>query len=116
MVTRVPGGPDVGVKLDTVGMTRNAVELVPVPEGEETVTGPVSAPNGTLALTWVGETTENVAAVPSNATSVAPVNPCPSIVTSLPTLARGGDSDEIVGGGGGGRGGPENTSADAPPI
>jgi hypothetical protein len=51
MVTLVPTGPLVGVKLVIVGglATVNALELVAVPPGVVTLSGPVVAPAGTVA-------------------------------------------------------------------
>jgi hypothetical protein len=46
----------------------------------------VVAPEGTVAVIWTSEPTVNVvAAVPLNATAVAPVKPLPLIVTLVPT-------------------------------
>jgi hypothetical protein len=51
IVTLVPTGPLVGVKLVIVGalaMTVNALALVAVPSGVVTLIGPVLAPGGTV--------------------------------------------------------------------
>ncbi len=40
--------------------------LVLAPEGPVTLIGPVVAPDGTVAVIWVSETIENVAATPLN--------------------------------------------------
>ena len=56
-----------------------------MPHAEVTVTAPLVAPAGTVAVTVLSFTTENVVAVvPLNLTAVAPVNPTPVIVTVLP--------------------------------
>ena len=49
IVTLVPTGPLVGVKLVIVGATANVPELVAVPPGVVTLSGPVVAPAGTVA-------------------------------------------------------------------
>ena len=52
IVTAVPTGPLVGVKLVIVGglvVTENALGLFAVPPGVVTLTGPVVAPFGTVA-------------------------------------------------------------------
>ena len=50
MTTEVPTGPLVGLKLEIVGVTRNFVLLVRVPDGVVTCTKPVRAPVGTIAV------------------------------------------------------------------
>lgn len=62
MVTSVPTGPLVGVKLATVGAfagccTMKSVALVAVPEGVETVMRPEIAPFGMVVVIWVAEST-----------------------------------------------------------
>jgi len=86
IVTAVPTGPDVGEKLVTVGatVTVKLVADVAVPPGVVTEIGPVAAPAGTVAVIWVALITENVAALPLNATAVAPVRFVPLIVTAVP--------------------------------
>ena len=52
IVTLVPAGPLVGVKLVIVGalaLTVKLLALVAVPPGAVTLTGPVAAPAGTVA-------------------------------------------------------------------
>lgn len=102
IVTSVPTGPEVGeidviagaaVAVDTVKLA----ELVPVPAGVVTVIGPVVAPVGTVAITWVALLTVNDAAVPLNFTEVAPVKPVPVTVTCVPAVPLVGENDEIVG-------------------
>ena len=49
IVTLVPTGPLIGVKLAIVGAIVNAVALVAVPAGDVTLNGPVVAPAGAVA-------------------------------------------------------------------
>ena len=87
MVTSVPTGPLVGVKLLTFGSTVKLAALVAVPPGVVTEMGPLSASFGTFAVIDESFTTVKVAvAPPPNVTDVAPVNLLPVIVTMLPTL------------------------------
>ncbi len=74
-MTIVPSGPEVGVKLVTVG-ARATMKLaleVPVPQGVVTEIGPVVAPAGTVAVTSVSLTKVKDADVPLNATAWTPV-------------------------------------------
>src|SRR5207248_208280 len=85
--------------MSEVSLTVKFVLLVPVPRGVVTVIGPVVAPAGTVAASWVGETTVNaLAAVPLKETCVAPLNPMPVIVTTVPTGPLPGEKLVIVGG------------------
>jgi len=78
--------------------TVNEPVLVPVPAEVVTLTGPVVAPVGTVAVICVAELTVNdVAAVPLNDTPVAPVNPVPVIVTDVPTGPLVGEKLVTVG-------------------
>ncbi len=86
MVTTVPTGPLVGLKLVIWGVTRNFLLLVRVPLGVVTVTKPVVAPLGTVAVRKVLETTLKVAEIPLNETLVVPVKPCPRNSMVFPTL------------------------------
>src|SRR5207245_137037 len=83
IVTLVPTDPLAGAKLAIVGGvdTVNAPELVPVPPGVVTLSGPVVAPAGTVAWMAVSEDTVKLAPAPLNATAVAPVKLVPVIVT-----------------------------------
>ena len=89
IVTLVPTGPLLGAKLAIVGafetVTVNALELVAVPPAVVTLSGPVVAPAGTVAVIAVAEFTVKLALVPSNPTAVAPVKFVPLIVTLVPT-------------------------------
>jgi hypothetical protein len=69
----------------TSQLTRKFKLLLRVPLGVFTLTGPVVAPLGTLAVISVLETTLNVAAVLLKVTLVAPVRLFPKIVTAAPT-------------------------------
>src|SRR3984885_12284309 len=67
-------------------VTRNFLLLFSLPPGVATVTNPVVAPLGTVAVMYVSETTLNVADAPLKETPVVPVNPWPRISTNFPTL------------------------------
>jgi len=56
-------------------------ELVAVPFGVVTLTGPLVAPLGTWALITPSEVTAKLAETPLNLTAVAPVNALPPICT-----------------------------------
>ena len=84
IVITAPTRPLVGLKLVTVGVTRNARLLVSVAVGVVTVMNPVAAVAGTVAVRYVSETTEKVALIPLNDTLLVPVNPWPRISTVLP--------------------------------
>ena len=90
-----PGGCDVvTVKLE---------ELVAVPPGAETEIGPVVAPEGTVAVIWVSETTVKLVELTAlKVTSVAPVKPEPTIVTEVPSGPEVGEKLVIESPGGGG--------------
>src|SRR4051812_16944632 len=57
MVTSVPTGPEVGVKLMTAGLTRKLAADEPEPPGVVTLRGPVVAVAGTVAVMLVLLTT-----------------------------------------------------------
>jgi hypothetical protein len=63
MLTDVPVGPLVGVKVEIVGadptVTVNGDALVAVPSGVVTAIEPVVAPMGTVAVIWTAESTVN---------------------------------------------------------
>ena len=81
IVTEVPTGPLVGVKLLMVGTGTNVKPAsVPIPPGVVTDTLP-EVPDATTAVMLVAETTLNdVAAVPPKLTAVAPVKLVPVMV------------------------------------
>src|SRR2546428_29810 len=64
--------------------TVKALALVAVPAGVVTLSGPVVAPLGTVAVIEVAEFTVKLALVPLNVTAVAPVKFVPLSVTLLP--------------------------------
>lgn len=98
IVTTVPTGPPVVVKLPIDGSTRNELALVAEPSGVVTVIGPVAAPVGTVTMIAADETTVNDALVPANATPEAPENPLPEIVTDVPTTPPPGEKELIMSG------------------
>jgi hypothetical protein len=66
------------------------VALLTVPVGLVvlvTVIGPLVAPVGTVALSWVVDREVTVALVPSNFTTELELNPTPLIVTDVPAAA-----------------------------
>src|SRR5215471_14253290 len=77
MVTTVPTAPLVGLKVVIEGSTKNFRLLVRVLPGVVTVTKPVVAALGTVAVRYVSETTVKLAEVPLNETLLVPVNPWP---------------------------------------
>lgn len=73
--------------------------LVAVPPGLITVTGPVFAPFGTVAVIVVGDIVVNIALEPLNLTALASVKFVPVIVTIKPRVPLLGENSEIVGAG-----------------
>src|SRR5256712_6691049 len=100
IVTLVPTGPLVGVKLVIVGAltTVNALGLVAVPWGVVTLNVPVVAPVGTIVQIAASEITEKLAAIPLKLAAVAAVKLAPLIVTPVPTAPLVGVKLVIVGG------------------
>ena len=98
--TAVPTGPLAGLKLVIVGglTTVKLLELVAVPPGVVTRSGPVVAPEGTVAWITVAELTVYVALTPPNVTDVAPVKLVPLIWTAVPTGPLVGAKLVMVGG------------------
>jgi len=98
IVTDVPTWPELGLKLLIVGpgTVKLPVEVA-VPLGVVTLILPVIAPFGTAAVIWVGLFTVKDAAVPLNATAVAPVRFVPLIVTDVPACPLVGVKLEMVG-------------------
>ena len=68
-----------------------------MPFGVVTASGPVVAPNGTVARSEVAVTLRKLAGVPLNVTEVVPVKPVPVIVTDRPTRALNGEKPVTVG-------------------
>jgi hypothetical protein len=101
IVTIAPIGPLDGATEVTVGGGMTVNELpAPVPLAVVTEIAPVVAPTGTVAVIWVSELTMKVlAAVPWNATAVAPVKLRPVIVTTAPIGPLDGATEVTVGGG-----------------
>jgi len=97
--TPVPTGPVVGVKLVIVGGTTtvNAFAEVAVPPAVVTEIFPLVVPLATVAVICVALFTANVAALPLNATAVAPVKFVPVITTEVPTTPDAGAKLAIVG-------------------
>src|SRR6266478_49866 len=100
MVTLVPTGPLVGVKLVIAGglITVKLPALVAVPPGVVTLIVPVVGPAGTVAWIEVAELTVKVALTPLNATAVVPVKLVPLMVTLVPTGPLAGVKPVMVGG------------------
>src|SRR5437764_398983 len=100
MVTLVPTGPLLGVKLEIVGglMTVKLAALLAVPSEVVTLIGPLVAPAGTVAVIAVAEPTVKLALVPLNSTALAPVKLVPLMVTLVPTGPLLGVKLVIVGG------------------
>ena len=79
-------------------MTVNVVLLLALPPDVVTTMFPVMAPVGTVAVICDPElTVKLVAVMPPKVTFVAPVNPLPVIVTSVPTGPLVGVKLEITG-------------------
>src|SRR5437879_6010812 len=100
IVTPVPTGPLVGVKLAIVGglLTVKLVELIAVAPGAVRLTGPVGAPVGTSACVPVPDVLVEPSITPLTVTAVAPVKVVPLIVTPVPASPLPGVKLEIVGG------------------
>src|SRR5262249_14374290 len=106
IVTFAPTSPLVGEKLLIVGAGNVTVKLfaeVALPRGVTAATFPVTALVGTVAVTLVALTTENVvAATPPIETEVAPVRFVPVTVMEVPVGPLAGVKLLIVGVAGGG--------------
>lgn len=83
-----------------------------MPPGVVTLTGPVLAPDGTIAVIWLSEFTVNCALWPLNEIAEAAVKCVPTIKTVPPTGPLLGVNDAIVGAG---DGNTENTPLSALP-
>ena len=101
MVTEVPIGPLVGVKLVMAGeVTVKLPLLVAEPFDVVTLMVPVVAPAGTVAVAVVALTPVKVtAAVPLKLTALRPVRLVPVMVTEVPTGPLVGVKLVMVGGG-----------------
>jgi len=81
-------------------VTVKAVGLVALAVAVETLTEPVVAPRGTVALTCVAETIfHTLAATPLNCTPLTAERLVPLIKTFVPTGPLAGENEEIVGAG-----------------
>jgi hypothetical protein len=83
---------------DIYGITRNGLLLLSIPLGVVTVTKPLVAGAGTVAVISVSETTINVALAPLKLTAVDPVRLLPRIMT-WPPVARDVGTVSTNGGG-----------------
>lgn len=102
IVTTVPTGPLVGVKLVMVGCTPTKKSVVDntVPDGVVTLIGPVVEPAPTVAVICVALfTVYDAAGVELNATVLAFVKSVPVMVTTVPTGPPKGVNPVMVGGG-----------------
>lgn len=99
MVTVVPVLPEPGLKDEIVGITPNVAGLDALPAAVVTLTVPVSAPAGTVAVMVESEITANAAAVLLKVTVAAPVNALPLMVTEDPTAADAGVTPVMLGAG-----------------
>ncbi|MDP9359858.1 MAG: hypothetical protein M3P29_00245, partial [Acidobacteriota bacterium] len=101
-VTDVPAAPLEGVKevIEGGAVTLKLPALLPVPDAVVTLTGPMPAPAGAIAVICVSLSTVNdVALTPLNFTAVAPVKALPPIVTLVPAGPLAGLMDDTSGGG-----------------
>jgi hypothetical protein len=98
LVVRVALGLGVGVWLGFgVGVTVKLAALVAVPPGVVTLSGPLVAPAGTVAVICVSLLAANCAARPLKATTLAPVKPLPTRVTLPPAGPEVGISAVMAG-------------------
>ena len=95
--TLEPMMPDAGVKLEMDGRTVNAEGEVAVPPEVATVTLPVVAVDGTVAVIFVEELTLNLALTPLNLTVCTLVKFDPPMATLVPTMPEIGLSVLILG-------------------
>jgi hypothetical protein len=98
--TAFPPVPLAGVKPVIAGgcVTVKFVALVAVPSGVVTLSDPVAAAAGTVAVIAVSDTAVNAAAVPLNATAVALVKFVPLTATLVPGGPLAGEKLVIAGG------------------
>jgi hypothetical protein len=97
MTMVAPATPDEGLKEVIAGdVTSKRLALVKVVAGATTATGPVVAPEGTVPVTWLSESTVKLAPKPSKVTLVAPVKPLPVIVTAAPVGPEVGEKGVTV--------------------
>src|SRR5436309_6107114 len=91
-VTEVPTGPLIGLNARMTGapgeVTVKLITLVALPSESVMAIGPVVAPDGTVAVIWMLESTVKAAAVPLKVTAVATLassKPFPVMMTEVPT-------------------------------
>jgi hypothetical protein len=99
MVTDVPTGPDVGFRLEMLGMTDKSAPLLATPP-TVTTTFPVVAPLGTAAVMELVDQRVGVAGAPLNVTVLVPcelLNPSPTMVTDAPIVPDDGFSLDMLG-------------------
>jgi len=105
MVTEDPTAADGGDTPVMLGagcdVTLKDAGLLEVPPGVVTLIGPVVAPDGTVAVSWLPEVTVKAVAVPLKDTAVVPVKPLPTTVTEVPAQPEAGVNEEMVGAGAG---------------
>lgn len=89
-------GVGLGVGVGVPATVKLAV-LVTVPPEVVTVIWPSVASDGTVAAIWVSLSTVKLAALPLKLTAVAPLNPLPLSVTTLPTAPAPGVKPASVG-------------------
>ena len=101
MVTSVEIEPEVGERPPTVGtlpVTEKVISLLTTPLEFATTMGPLVAPAGTGATTFVAVQLEGVDAIPLNCTVPRVVPKCvPLIVIAVPTAPEVGEIEEING-------------------
>ena len=81
-------------------VTVKGEELVPVPPGDVTLTGPVAAPDGTVAAIEVSDMMVKAAVTPPKLVAVAPEKWVPVIETDVPAAPAVGSRPATVGAGG----------------
>jgi len=100
IVTPVPTGPDAGEKLVIDGeepdVTVKLFALVAMPAVAVTLIFPVVAPEGTVAVIWVGLFRVKAALVPLNVTAEAPPKLVPVMTTEVPIGPDAGEKPVIV--------------------
>ena len=99
IVTLVPYGPLVGLRLVTDSVGVKLLALVAVPAAVVTEIVPAVAPFGTVAVICVPPefTVYDGDASPWNFTLLAPLKYDPEIITELPVIPLVGEKPEIVG-------------------
>jgi hypothetical protein len=99
MVTDVPTGPDVGFRLEMLGMTEKSAPLLATPP-TVTTTFPVVAPLGTAAVMELVDQRVGVAGAPLNVTVLVPcelLNPSPTMFTDAPAAPDDGFRFDMLG-------------------